>query len=260
MFNKQYSNADFQSYVKSELNYDMKNGVFQHQKSLEASLTPYILEERNMNVTTMDVFSRLMKDRVLFAWGPVEERMCSYLIAQLLYLENVDSSADISMYINSPGGGVVDGTAVTDTIQEIANDVSTINIGMAASMGSVFLAAGTKGKRFSYISAKAMIHQASFGTGGHVNDNAITHLEGEKANFLLMKRLARFTDNSFDKLLELAERDIWMDSDEQMKFGIIDGIINNNNAPSISDEMEGFDEYIKKKNDNIIHKVNKFQK
>lgn len=258
--NEQYSNEDFLNFVKSDLDYSTKNGVYRHQAQIQGSLTPYILEERQMNVTTMDVFSRLMKDRILFAWGVVDGQMCSYLVAQLLYLNNVDSSADIQMYINSPGGGVVDGTSVTDTMQEIDADIATVNIGMAASMGSVFLAAGTKGKRSSYVSAKAMIHQASFGTSGHVNDNAITHIEGERANYLLMKRLARFTGTDFADLVTFAERDLWMDSNEQKQFGIIDDIINNNNAPTIKEEMDGFEEYLSNKNSRILNQINNFKK
>lgn len=258
--NKEYSNEDFTKFVKSELNYEVKNGVYQYQKDM--SLTPYILEERKMNVTTMDVFSRLMADRILFAWGPVNGQMCSYLLAQLLYLNQTDKDADIQMYINSPGGGVTDGTAVTDTMQLIDADVATVNIGMAASMGSVFLAAGTKGKRASYISAKAMIHQASYGAQGHTNDIAINVIEGERANYLLLKRLARHTDCSFDELVQFAERDLWLDSKQQEKFGIIDKVISNSKKPipTIEDDMDGFEEYLIAKQSKIIKTPTLFTK
>lgn len=212
------------------------------------SMTPYILEERQMNVTQMDVFSRLLQDRIIFVSGVVNEYMCNVIQAQLLFLESADASRDIKLYINSPGGSVIHGLGIVDVMNYIKPDVATINVGMCASMGSVILSAGTKGKRSALVSSKVMIHQASSGTQGNIQDQRITLRETEMYNFLLLKMLAKNTGKTFDEMLELSKRDFWINSDDSEKFGIVDEVILRDGFESITDQLDGFDEYILKMN------------
>ena len=151
------------------------------QKQLENSMTPYILEERSMNVTQMDVFSRLMMDRILWVAGPVNDNMSAVVQAQLLFLDNLDDS-DINMYIDSPGGSVKSGLSMVDVMDYINSDISTVNAGMAASMGSVLLGAGTKGKRASLRFSRTMLHQSSGGFSGNIQDAEIDWAEWQKVN------------------------------------------------------------------------------
>lgn len=216
----------------------------------ENSVTPYILEERQMNVTQMDIFSRLMRDRQLFVCGVVEEGMSSILQAQLLYLDTINQK-DINMNLNTPGGSVLAGNGIVDVMDYITSDVATNNIGLCASMGSVLLSSGTKGKRTSLISSRVMIHQASSGAQGHVADNRINHRQTEEHNYLLLKRIAENCGKTIKDLLKVAHRDVWYNSDQAVGFGIIDSIIDtkNNgdriNRPTMTEQMEGFEEYYK---------------
>lgn len=211
---------------------------------LENSLTPYILEERKMNVTQMDVFSRLMKDRIIWISGPVNERMCDIVQAQLLFLDSMEVS-DIKLYLNTPGGSVIHGLGIVDTMNLIKSDVQTINCGMCASMGSVLLSSGAKGKRFSLKHSRVMTHQVSYGAQGNAQDIRITVLEAEKSNFLLFKILAKNTGKTFDEIIEMSSRDRWFNSDESMEHGLVDEVLLDEGDESISQMMEGFDEYYK---------------
>lgn len=219
------------------------------------SKTPYILEERNLNVTQMDIFSRMMKDRVLWVYSQVEDGMASIIQAQLLYLENTDKEADIQMYLSSPGGSVVSGNGICDTMDYIKPDVATLNMGMAASMGAVILSNGTKGKRRSLISSRVMLHQASAGTQGHVEEMRINHRETEEHNFILLKKLAKNTGKSFQELYAYVKRDRWFNSDEAKEYGLVDEVIGlvdeegNKIGESITEQLEGFDEYLKEAQD-----------
>lgn len=210
--------------------------------SFENSMTPYILEEREMRVTQMDIFSRLMRDRILWVSGPVNQQMSDIVQAQLLYLDS-NEKKDITLYINSPGGSVLCGLGIVDLMNYIQSDVATVNIGMCASMASILLSSGTKGKRSSLVYSKVMIHQLSSGSSGHIEDNRISQMEAEKYNYILFKILAQNTGKSFDDVLEGARRDHWLNSDESLKFGLIDEIIGLDKTPTISNHLEGFEDY-----------------
>ncbi|MEN6290624.1 MAG: ATP-dependent Clp protease proteolytic subunit [Methanobacterium sp.] len=215
------------------------------EKSLENSMTPYILEEREMRVTQMDIFSRLMRDRILWVAGVVNTQMATVVQAQLMYLDSVEKK-DIKMHIDSPGGSVLAGLGMVDVMRYISSDVETINTGMAASMGSVLLSSGTKGKRSSLNFSKVMIHQVSSGAQGHVEDNRISQMESEKYNYILFKMLAENSGRDFDYVLESARRDNWLNSQEALEFGFIDEVIITDKAKPITTYLDGFEDYYKK--------------
>ncbi len=189
------------------------------------SMTPYVLEEREMRVTQMDVFSRLMMDRIIWVAGVVDDRMSTVVQAQLMFLDSLNSNVDITMHIDSPGGSVKSGLSMVDVMQYIGSDIITINTGMAASMGSILLGAGTKGKRGSLRFSKTMLHQSSGGAGGNIKDARITFIEWEKTNKILFDLLAGFCGKSYEQVLEDCDRDKWLDSQEALDYGIIDEII-----------------------------------
>ena len=211
----------------------------------EMSMTPYILEEREMRVTQMDIFSRLMRDRILWVAGPVNDQMSTIVQAQLMFLDSVDKK-DITMHVDSPGGSVKSGLSMVDVMHYIKSDVATINTGMAASMGSILLSSGAKGKRSSLRFSKVMIHQVSSGAQGHIADNRINQMESEKYNYILFKMLANNCGKTFDEVLDGARRDHWFNSDEALQFGIIDEIIGLDTTDSMSTLLDGFDTYYNK--------------
>lgn len=215
------------------------------QQQIESSMTPYILEEREMRVTQMDIFSRLMRDRILWVAGVVNDNMSTVVQAQLMYLDSVEKK-DITMHVDSPGGSVKSGLSMVDVMRYINSDIATINTGMAASMGSILLSSGTKGKRSSLNFSKVMIHQVSSGAQGHVADNRISQMESEKYNYILFKMLAENSGRDFDYVLECASRDKWLNSQEALDFGFIDEVITSDKGSSITQLMEGFDDYYKK--------------
>lgn len=220
--------------------------VIKHQVGdVEMSRTPYIIEEREMRVSQMDVFSRLMRDRQLFVTGGVDARMADVVQAQLLFLDSVEKK-DITFNISSPGGSVLSGLSIVDVMNYIKSDVCTINVGMCASMGSVLLSSGAKGKRSSLIYSKVMTHMVSHGTQGNVQDTRINQLEAEKYNYILFKMLAQNSGKTLEQMLESSRRDKWFNSDEALKFGLIDEIIGLETSPSITTMLEGFDDYYKK--------------
>ena len=219
---------------------------------IESSMTPMILEERQMNVISMSVFDRLMKDRILWMSGPVDERMSSIVCAQLLFLDSVDKNKDITMQISSPGGSVLSGLSIVDVMNYINCDVSTINIGMAASMGSVLLSSGKKGKRHGLIFSKVMTHMVSHGYSGNIQDTRINQIESEKYNFILFKILAENCNKTFDEIFEISRHDRWFNSDEALNFGLIDEVIGTDKNKNISSMLEGFEDYYKKEVLNII--------
>jgi ATP-dependent Clp protease protease subunit len=193
-------------------------------KNIENSLTPYILEERQMNVTQMDVFSRLLMDRILFITGEVNDNMSVITQAQLLFLDSLDNN-DITMYINTPGGSVPAGLSMVATMDFINSDIQTINTGMAASMGSILLGAGTKGKRSGIKFSRVMLHQISFGAHGNIQDLRINNAEAEKYNKILFDLLGEYCNKSSETILNDTIRDLWLDTDEALEYGIIDQII-----------------------------------
>ena len=230
--------------------YALSNGLSSmnldyYDKQVENSMTPYILEEREMRVTQMDIFSRLMRDRILWVAGVVNQNMSTVVQAQLMYLDSVEKK-DIKMHIDSPGGSVLAGLGMVDVMRYINSDVETINTGMAASMGSILLSSGTKGKRSSLNFSKVMIHQVSSGASGHIEDNRISQMESEKYNYILFKMLAENSGRDFDFVLEAARRDKWLNAYEALDFGFIDEVITNDKTYDVSKLLTGFDEYYTK--------------
>ena len=234
---------DFKKYALSEGISSMNMHYF--EQNLENSMTPYILEEREMRVTQMDIFSRLMRDRILWVAGVVNDNMSTVVQAQLMYLDSVEKR-DIKMHVDSPGGSVKSGLSMVDVMRYINSDVETINTGMAASMGSILLSSGTKGKRSSLNFSKVMIHQVSSGAQGHVADNRISQMESEKYNYILFKMLAENSGRDFQYVLDAARRDKWLNSQEALEFGFIDEVILSDKTSSITSLLDGFDEYYNK--------------
>ncbi|AFL96713.1 ATP-dependent Clp protease proteolytic subunit [Ornithobacterium rhinotracheale] len=196
----------------------------------ENSLTPYIIEERKLNVAQMDVFSRLMMDRILFLGTGIDDQVANIITAQLLFLESVDASKDIQMYINSPGGSVYAGLGIYDTMQIIKPDVATICTGMAASMGAVLMCAGEKGKRSALKHARVMIHQPSGGAQGVAADMEINLREMLKLKKELYEIIANHSGQSFEWVEKASDRDYWMTSYEAKEKGMIDEVLERKRA------------------------------
>ena len=194
------------------------------EKNVSASMTPYILEEREMRATQIDIFSRLMRDRLIWVAGPVEDRMSTIIQAQLMFLDSTDSS-DVTLHIDSPGGSVKAGLSIVDVMDYIKCDVATVNTGMAASMGSILLGAGTKGKRSSLRFSKTMLHQSSGGAVGNIQDAEITMKEWQKTNDILFNLLGQYCGKDPDVVKTDASRDLWLDANESLTYGIIDKVI-----------------------------------
>lgn len=190
-----------------------------------SSMTPYIIEERPMNIASMDVFSRLMMDRIIFMGTGVDDYVANIIQAQLLFLESVDSSKDISIYINSPGGSVYAGLGIYDTMQFVKPDVATICTGMAASMGAVLLCAGAEGKRSALPHSRVMIHQPSGGAQGVATDMEINLKEMLKLKEELYQIIAKHSGQTYDKVFKDSERDYWMRAEEAKKYGMIDEVL-----------------------------------
>lgn len=190
-----------------------------------SSMTPYIIEERQLNVAQMDVFSRLMMDRIIFLGTGIDDTVANIIQAQLLFLESADSKKDIQIYLNSPGGSVYAGLGIYDTIQYIAPDVATICTGMAASMGAVLLCAGTKGKRTALKHSRVMIHQPLGGAQGQASDIEITAREIAKLKKELYDIIANHSGQKYDKVWEDSDRDYWMTAQEAKEYGMIDEVL-----------------------------------
>lgn len=202
------------------------NGLYYNK--LVSSMTPYIMEERQLNVAQMDVFSRLMMDRIIFLGTAIDDAVANIIQAQLLFLESVDSTKDIQIYINSPGGSVYAGLGIYDTIQFIKPNVATICTGMAASMAAVLLCAGEKGKRSALKHSRVMIHQPLGGIQGQASDIEITAREILKMKNELYDIIAQHSGQSVEKIQKDADRDYWMKADEAVKYGMIDEILTRN--------------------------------
>lgn len=199
--------------------------LHQFQKATNSYISPTIIEERQLNVASMDVFSRLMMDRIIFLGLPIDDDVANIIQAQLLFLDSVDPHKDIQIYFNSPGGAVHAGLGIYDTIQWINPDVATICTGMAASMAAVLLCAGAKGKRSALKHSRVMIHQPSGGAQGTSSDMEITLKEILKIKKELYQIIAEHTGNSFDKVEKDSDRDYWMNSAEAKAYGIIDEVL-----------------------------------
>ena len=192
---------------------------------LSGYVSPTIIEERHMNVATMDVFSRLMMDRIIFLGAPIHDDVANIIQAQLLFLESVDPAKDIQIYINSPGGSVSAGLGIYDTMQLISCDVATICTGLAASMGAVLLTAGAEGKRSALPHSRVMIHQPLGGAQGQASDIEITAREIIKTKRELYEILSKHSGVDIAKIEQDADRDYWMDAREAKEYGLIDEVL-----------------------------------
>lgn len=192
---------------------------------IDSSLTPYIIEERQLNVAQMDVFSRLMMDRIIFLGTGINDQVANIVQAQLLFLESVDSKKDIQIYLNSPGGSVYAGLGIYDTMQLVNPDVATICTGMAASMGAVLLCSGAAGKRSALRHSRVMIHQPMSGAQGQASDMEIAVKEVLKMKEELYRIIADHSGQSFEKVEDDSDRDYWMSSSEAKEYGMIDEVL-----------------------------------
>ncbi|NNC83187.1 MAG: ATP-dependent Clp endopeptidase proteolytic subunit ClpP [Flavobacteriales bacterium] len=197
---------------------------------IESSVTPVIIEERQLNIQAMDVFSRMMMDRIIFLGTAIYDEVANIIQAQLLYLESVDHDKDIQIYLNSPGGSVYAGLGIYDTMQYIKPDVATICTGMAASMGAVLLCAGASGKRTALKHSRVMIHQPLGGAQGQASDIEITAREILKLKKELYEIIAHHSGKSYDEVYEDGDRDYWMTSQEAKEYGMIDEVLVSNTS------------------------------
>lgn len=188
-------------------------------------LIPTVLEKTPQGERAYDIYSRLLKDRIIFLGGPIDEHMANIVIAQLLFLANEDSKKDIYLYVNSPGGHIKDGLAIIDTMNFIKPDVSTICVGMAASMGAMILSSGAKGKRFSLPNSEIMIHQPIGGVEGQASDIEITAKNIIRSREVLNKMLAKNTGQPLSKIEKDVDRNYWLNAEEAKKYGIVDAVI-----------------------------------
>lgn len=217
-------NNDFRKYATKHLG---MNGLSldQYARVTNSYISPTILEERRLNVTQMDVFSRLMMERIIFLGTAVDDYAANVIQAQLLYLDSAEPGKDISIYLNTPGGSVYAGLGIYDTMQFISSDISTICTGVAASMGAVLLVAGTKGKRFALKHSRIMIHQPSGGTQGVAADMEINLREMLKLKKELYQIIADHSGKSYKQIEKDSDRDFWMNSQEALDYGMIDKVL-----------------------------------
>lgn len=221
-------NKDFRNFATKHLS---MNGMVLDDvvKAQQQYLNPYILEERQLNVTQMDVFSRLMMDRIIFLGTEIDDYTANTLQAQLLYLDSVDSGKDISIYVNSPGGSVTAGMGIYDTMQFISSDVATICTGMAASMAAVLLVAGQEGKRSALPHSRVMIHQPLGGVQGQASDIEIEAKEILKFKKELYTIISEHSHQPFDKVYADSDRNYWMTAEEAKAYGMIDSVLKRKN-------------------------------
>ena len=201
------------------------NTLDDYKRAVDDYINPTIIEERKLNVASMDVFSRLMMDRIIFLGVQINDDVANIITAQLLYLASTDPSADISLYVNTPGGVVTSGLAIYDTMQLVEPDVATICIGQAASMGSVLLCAGSKGKRSCLPHARVLIHQPLGGAQGQASDIMIAAKEIDKMRTELYTIISEHSGQPFDKVFKDADRDYWMNAQEALEYGMVDEIL-----------------------------------
>ncbi len=215
---------DFEKYATSHLGIS-SHTLYDYSSSITDYVSPTIIEERQLNIATMDVFSRLMVDRIIFLGAPISDDVANIIQAQLLYLEAADSGKDIRIYINSPGGSVYAGLGIYDTMQLIAPSVSTICTGMAASMAAVLLAAGEKGKRTALPHSRVMIHQPLGGAHGQASDIEITARQILQLKQELYEILARHSGTDLQTIERDADRDYWLTAPEAVAYGLVDNIV-----------------------------------
>jgi ATP-dependent Clp protease protease subunit len=199
--------------------------LFRYASALDAYINPTITEERKLNVAQMDVFSRLMMDRIIFLGVPIDDDVANIVMAQLLFLASNDSHADITLYLNTPGGQVSSGLAIYDTMQIVQPDVATVCTGMAASMGSVLLCAGAKGKRAALPHSRVLIHQPLGGAQGQASDILIAAREIEKTRTELFRIIAEHSGQKLERVAADGDRDFWMTAEEAKAYGMVDEIL-----------------------------------
>ena len=216
--------SDFNKFARAERRISSTT-LWDYQAAVNAYVNPTIIEERHLNVAQMDVFSRLMMDRIIFLGVGINDDVANIITAQLLFLASVDPVADISLYINSPGGQVSSGLAIYDTMQLVQPDVATICTGMAASMGSVLLCSGAKGKRSCLPHSRVLIHQPLGGAQGQASDILIAAKEIEKTRKELISIISQHSGTPFEKVFADADRDFWMTAEEAKAYGMIDEIL-----------------------------------
>ncbi|WP_430812934.1 MULTISPECIES: ATP-dependent Clp endopeptidase proteolytic subunit ClpP [unclassified Carboxylicivirga] len=220
---------DFKKYATKHLGINSL-ALDQYTSVTNSYISPTIIEERQLNVASMDVFSRLMMDRIIFLGLPIDDYVANVIQAQLLYLESADPSKDISIYFNTPGGSVYAGLGIYDTMQYISSDIATICTGMAASMGAVLLTAGTKGKRTALKHSRIMIHQPMGGAQGQASDIEITAREIGKLKKELYTIIADHSGNTYKKVEKDSDRDYWMTAEEAKEYGMIDEVLVRNSS------------------------------
>jgi ATP-dependent Clp protease protease subunit len=219
-----YSKDEFRKYAIHHTGISSTT-VDSFSSMMDNYISPTIIEERQMNVASMDVFSRLMMDRIIFLGVPINDYVANIIQAQLLFLESVDAKKDIQIYLNSPGGGVYAGLGIYDTMQYISPDVATICTGMAASMGAVLLCAGAEGKRTALKHSRVMIHQPLGGAQGQASDIEITAREIQKLKKELYTIISDHSGKSYKDVWKDSDRDYWMTSTEAKEYGMIDEIL-----------------------------------
>ena len=201
------------------------NTLDAYTKGMITNLTPNIIEERPMNIAVMDVYSRLMMDRIIFLGYPISDEVANIITAQLLFLESTDRTRDIQMYINSPGGSVYAGLGIYDTMQFVSPDVSTICTGIAASLGAILMCAGVKGKRSALKHSRIMLHQPFGSIGGQASDIEITAKEIRKIKHELYSIIAHHTEKDIAQVEQDCDRDFWMNADESKAYGVVDEVL-----------------------------------
>lgn len=223
-----FDKNEFKKYAVSHLGMS-GNALDQYMAHSGANIgnfTPHVIEERRMNVVGMDVFSRLMMDRIIFLGVPINDYVANVVQAQLLFLESADAKRDIQVFINSPGGSVIAGLGIYDTMQYVAPDVGTICTGLAASMGAVLLAAGAESKRTCLPHSRVMIHQPLGGMQGQVSDMEIYYKLVKEQQKALYEILVKHTDQDYDKIVVDCDRDNWMTAEEAKDYGLVDEVLN----------------------------------
>lgn len=216
-------NNEFEKYAVKHLG--ISSHTLHDYSNSPVNLTPYILEERQLRVTQMDIFSRLMMDRIIFLGEGINDQVANIITGQLLFLESVDAKRDIQLYINSPGGGVYAGLGIYDTMQIVKPDVGTVCTGIAASMGAVLMCAGAKGKRSANKHSRIMIHQPLGGARGQARDMEITVIEINKLKKELYDIISSHSKQPFEKVAADSDRDYWMTAQEALEYGMIDEVL-----------------------------------
>lgn len=218
--------SEFQKFATKHLG--MNSLALEQYMAQNSYISPSILEERQLNVTQMDVFSRLMMDRIIFLGTPIDDYVANVIQAQLLFLDTADPGKDISIYLNSPGGSVHAGLGIYDTMQYIGSDVATICTGMAASMAAVLLVAGEKGKRSALKHSRVMIHQPMGGMQGQASDMEINYKQIMLLRDELYQIISDHSGQSFERIMKDSDRDYWMTSAEALEYGMIDQVLQRN--------------------------------